>query len=462
MIEILDRPRTSAFPSDALTPQQIVVELDRYIVGQKAAKRAVAVALRNRWRRQAVEGELRAEINPSNIILVGPTGVGKTEIARRLAKLARAPFLKIEASKFTEVGYVGRDVESMVRDLVEVSIALVREEARVGLEAQARERAREKLLDLLLPVPPPLHSFDEMSESEREQLERREASRDKLRTRLRDGELDAREVEIEVAPKRSGTIDLFGPQGLEQLGFNLQELAGGGRKTRRKVPIAEARRILEEEELENLLDKDKLVVEALERAQSSGIIFIDEIDKILARPGGHGPDVSREGVQRDLLPVVEGSSVTTKHGTVKTDHILFIAAGAFHGTSPSDLIPELQGRFPIRVELSSLNAEDFVRILREPESALLRQYQAMLASEGVTLEFTDEAVLEIARVAWQVNESSENIGARRLQTVLAALLEEELFEIPERAAPRLTIDAALVHQRLDGLLQDEDVRRYIL
>jgi ATP-dependent HslUV protease ATP-binding subunit HslU len=460
---ILDHPRAPAFPHDALTPRQIVAELDRYIVGQHAAKRAVAVALRNRWRRQAVEGDLRAEINPSNIILVGPTGVGKTEIARRLAKLARAPFLKVEASKFTEVGYVGRDVESMVRDLVEVSILLVREEARVGLEAQARDRAQERLLDLLLPVPPPLRPFEEMSDAEREQSERREASRDKLRARLRDGDLDAREVEIEVAPKRSGTIDLFGPQGLEQLGFNLQDLAGGSRKTRRKVPISEARRILEEEELENLLDKDKLIIEAMERAQSSGLIFIDEIDKILSRPGTHGgPDVSREGVQRDLLPVVEGSSVTTKHGTVKTDHILFIAAGAFHGTSPSDLIPELQGRFPIRVELSSLNAEDFVRILREPESALLRQYQAMLASEGVALEFTEDAVLEIARVAWQANESSENIGARRLQTVMAALLEPEMFDIPDRASPQLTIDAALVHERLDGLLRDEDVRRYIL
>ena len=446
----------------SLTPHEIVRELDRYIVGQHAAKRAVAIALRNRWRRQQVPGELRAEISPSNIILVGPTGVGKTEIARRLARLAGAPFVKVEASKFTEVGYVGRDVESMVRDLMEISIQLVREEFRELHSPKARERASERLLDLLFP-PPPRRAPRDPDADDGEERARREESRDKLRVRLRNGDLDSREVEIEVTAKRGGTIDIFSSAGLEQMGVNLQDMVGGGKKTRRKVSVAEARVLLEEEELEALLDQDKIVAEARERAESSGIIFIDEIDKIVAASSKQGPDVSREGVQRDLLPVVEGSSVSTKHGVIKTDHVLFVAAGAFHGTTPSDLIPELQGRFPIRVELTSLGADDFVRILQEPENALLKQYVAMLASDGVELVFTSDAVLELADVACRANESAEDIGARRLQTVLSALLEPFLFDIPDSfEGKRLEITADLVHERLDRVLQDEDLRQYIL
>ncbi len=462
-------PVGAPFEPSALTPRQIVAELDRYIIGQADAKRAVAVALRNRWRRQQVDGELRREISPSNLILVGPTGVGKTEISRRLAKLAAAPFVKVEASKFTEVGYVGRDVESMIRDLMELSIDLVREEFRVVHEKEARERAMERLLDLLFPPPPPLppsaSGDSEAEDAARDQARRREESRDKLRVRLRNGDLDDREVEIDVSPRRSGTIDIFGPQGLEQMGLNLQDMMGGqsGRKTRRKVSVSDARRILEEEELENLLDDEKIIAEARDRAESSGIVFIDEIDKIMASTSKHGPDVSREGVQRDLLPIVEGSTVSTKHGSVKTDHILFVAAGAFHGTSPSELIPELQGRFPIRVELSSLGIDEFVRILREPETALLKQYTALLASEKVPLSFTDDAIQEIARVACVANESSEDIGARRLQTVMARLLEPWLFDVPDAWDGKpVIIDADRVRGRLEDVLKDDDVRQYIL
>jgi ATP-dependent HslUV protease ATP-binding subunit HslU len=449
----------------SLTPRQIVRELDRYIVGQSDAKRAVAVALRNRWRRQQVEGDLRSEISPSNLILVGPTGVGKTEIARRVARLAGAPFVKVEASKFTEVGYVGRDVESMVRDLLEVAIEVVREEFHAIHADKARERATERLLDVLFPAPPASpRPAGETTDSEREVAERRERSRDKLRVRLRNGDLDDREVEIDVTPRGSGTIDIFTPQGMEQMGINLRDMIGGGaRKTRRRVTVAEARRILEEEELGNLLDDDKILVQAKERAESSGIIFIDELDKIIASSSKHGPDVSREGVQRDLLPIVEGSSVGTKHGVIKTDHILFLAAGAFHGTSPTDLIPELQGRFPIRVELSSLGVDEFVRILTEPETALTKQYQGLLASESIELTFTEEAVREIARVACEANESSQDIGARRLQTVMAKLLETFLFDVPDAfEETSIRVDADLVHERLDALLKDDDVRQYIL
>jgi ATP-dependent HslUV protease ATP-binding subunit HslU len=461
---ITTAPFSSTRDGRFLTPREIVRELDRYIVGQSAAKRSVAIALRNRWRRQQVEGELRAEISPSNIVLVGPTGVGKTEIARRLARLAGAPFVKVEASKFTEVGYVGRDVESMVRDLMEVAIELVKEEFRHVYEEKARERASERLLDLLFPPQEPAaRSLEEPTEEEREKAARREANRDKLRVRLRQGDLDEREVDVEVSSRRTGTIDIFTPQGMEQMGLNLQDLMGGGRKQRRKVTVKEARRILEEEELEGLLDQEKILAEARERTESSGIIFVDEIDKIVAASSKQGPDVSREGVQRDLLPIVEGSSVGTKHGVVKTDHILFIAAGAFHGTSPSELIPELQGRFPIRVELSSLGVEDFVRILTEPENALLKQYEALLASDGVRLTFSPEAVQEIAHVACQANESAQNIGARRLQTVLAALLESFLFDVPDGYEGKtLDVDADLVRERLEDVLRDEDVRQFIL
>jgi ATP-dependent HslUV protease ATP-binding subunit HslU len=446
-----------------LTPRQIVRELDRWIVGQGDAKRSVAIALRNRWRRRRVEGELAREIRPSNIILVGPTGVGKTEIARRLATLAGAPFVKVEASKFTEVGYVGRDVDSMIRDLMETAIDMVRNEFRERHRTTARERANERLLDLLFPSASRRSAALEPTDEEREQERRREESRDKLRVRLREGDLDDREVEVEVAPRRSGSIDVFGAQGLEHMGIDLREMMGQGRKVRRRVAVKEARRLLEEEEMEHLLDEERIREEARERAESSGIVFIDEIDKILASGGKHGPDVSREGVQRDLLPVVEGSAVSTKYGTVRTDHVLFLAAGAFHGTTPADLIPELQGRFPIRVELSSLGTEDFVRILSEPENALPKQYQALFAAEGIRLEFEPDAITEIARVAGQANERAEDIGARRLQTVLAALLEPWLFDAPDAIPSEvLRVDAAIVRERLDPLLADADVRQYIL
>ncbi len=457
-------PALTPASAQELTPRGIVRELDRYIVGQDKAKRAVAIALRNRWRRQNVEGDLRGEISPSNIILAGPTGVGKTEIARRLARLAAAPFVKVEASKFTEVGYVGRDVESMIRDLMENAMELVREEFRERHEVEARERAAERLLDLLFPPPPTKLSGAEPTDEEREQESRREANRDKLRVRLRQGDLDDREVEVEVSARRGGTIDIFGPQGMEQMGIDFQQLMGQQKnKSRRKMSVKDARTVLEEEELETLMDDDKIRQEARERTETSGIVFIDEVDKIIGSDSKHGPDVSREGVQRDMLPIVEGSNVTTKQGNVKTDHILFIAAGAFHGTSPADLIPELQGRFPIHVELSSLNDADFVRILKEPENALLKQYQAMFRADGVELTFTDAAVVEIARVAAAANEAGEDIGARRLQTVLATLLDEYLYDVPDAYdAPRIEVDDELVRRRLDDVLSDEDVRQYIL
>ena len=494
--------RTDERPSDwldELTPRQIVAELDKYIVGQEAAKKAVAIALRNRWRRQRVDEELREEIMPNNIIMIGPTGVGKTEIARRLARLAAAPFVKVEASKFTEVGYVGRDVESMVRDLVDVAVNMVREEREAEVEEVAEQRVEERLLDLLLPPVPevgrptsttasgkpegtgrafvvgpageveerPLASVTASAEeAERQRIqERRERTREKLRTLLRDGKLEDRLVEVEVqqSPPIENMMLHFG--GMENMDFNFAEMLQEmlpKRKKRRTVSVAEARRILLQDELDKLVDMDEVVNEALERAEETGIIFLDEIDKIAGERGGVGPDVSREGVQRDLLPIVEGSTVTTKYGVVRTDHILFIAAGAFHVSKPSDLIPELQGRFPIRVELTPLTEEDFVRILTEPKNALLRQYQALVATEGVQLEFTDDGIREIARIAAQVNERLENIGARRLHTVLTTLLEDILFDLPERGTDTITIDAQEVRERLKRIVEDEDLRRYIL
>ena len=457
----------------AFTPREVVGELDRYIVGQNGAKRAVAIALRNRWRRQQVSEDLRDEIHPKNIIMIGPTGVGKTEIARRLAKLAQAPFVKVEASKFTEVGYVGRDVESMVRDLVEASIALVRDEEVEKVRERALELAEDRLAQLLsgnapsrpsggigFMAPPPPPTAPRLGDMERE----------KLRAQLRAGTLDDQEVEVELSDSGSPTfMRNFSGQGMEEIGVNLQDLfknmPGMNRSRRRKVRAPEALKLMEQEEAARLVDTDRVNREALVRAETSGIIFIDEIDKIASREGagkGSGPDVSREGVQRDILPIVEGSTVNTKYGQVKTDHMLFIAAGAFHVSKPSDLIPELQGRFPIRVELDPLSGDDLVRILREPRNSLIRQYTALLATEGVRLDFSDDAILELARIAQSVNERTENIGARRLHTVLERLLDDVSFHASEQGPKDLQIDAAYVRERLASVVQDEDLSRYIL
>ncbi len=438
------------------TPREIVSELDRYIIGQNDAKRAVAVALRNRWRRQQVPAELRDEIAPKNIIMIGPTGVGKTEIARRLAKLAQAPFIKVEASKFTEVGYVGRDVESMVRDLLELAINMVKEEETRKMRIKAEANAEEKLLDLLLP-----------GETDRspDKQEQRQHTRDRLRKLLRMGELDERFVEIETQVSSIPTMGVFSPQGNEELGMNIKEMFGNllPKNTKRKrVKVSEARQLLIEEEAEKLIDMENVTTLARERTEQNGIIFIDEIDKIASREGGHGPEVSREGVQRDILPIVEGSTVNTKHGAVKTDHILFVAAGAFHIAKPADLIPELQGRFPIRVELDSLGEDDFYRILTEPKNALIRQYKELMKTEGISLAFDDEAIREIARMAKMVNDRTENIGARRLHTIMEKLLEELSFSAPELAQEDIQISAEEVRRRLSEISKDEDLSRYIL
>ena len=452
----------------ALTPRDIVRELDRYIIGQDRAKKSVAIALRNRWRRLQVAPGLREEIMPNNIIMIGPTGVGKTEIARRLARLAGAPFIKVEASRFTEVGYVGRDVESIIRDLTEYAVTMVNAEHRAAVNEKAKGMAEERLLDLLLPPPRARAgaAFDG-AEATADEVQN-EATREKLRARLRAGTLESRTLELDVpagAAPGGPLMQVIGPMNFEDMGVNLQDLFGSllPKKTkRRKVTVAEARVFLTNEEAGKLIDHDAAVREALQRAENSGIVFIDEIDKI-AGARGPGPDVSREGVQRDLLPIVEGSSVSTKYGMVKTDHILFIASGAFHVAKPSDLIPEMQGRFPIRVELNSLTEEDFVRILTLPQNALIKQYAALLATEGVTLDFTDDGIREIASLAWRANEQVENIGARRLHTIMTTLLEDVLFDAPgELQQGTIRVDRALVRARLEGIVKNADLSRYIL
>jgi ATP-dependent HslUV protease ATP-binding subunit HslU len=451
--------------SSVMTPREIVSELDRYIVGQHEAKRAVAIALRNRWRRQNVAPELRDEIAPKNILMIGPTGVGKTEIARRLARLAQAPFIKVEASRYTEVGYVGRDVESIIRDLVEISVKMVREEERERVKLRAREAAEERLLDILFPARGRHHGTDAEERHPVEDDYSRKETREKLRHLLRGGHLDQREVEIEVSAQTMPMVEVFTPQGMEEMGLNMKDLLSQvmPRKTRqRTVKIPEALELLTQEEAARLVDMENVAREAIHRAEQSGIVFIDEIDKIAGRESGHGPDVAREGVQRDLLPIVEGSTVNTKYGAVRTDHILFVASGAFHISKPSDLIPEFQGRFPIRVELRPLARQDFVRILTEPENSLTRQYTALMATENIRLSFSDDAVEALAEIAAQINARSENIGARRLHTVLERLLEDLSFNAPDMADRELTIDATYVHQRLDPILRDEDLSRYIL
>jgi len=443
--------QAEAPPAAARTPREIVAELDKFVIGQKRAKKAVAIALRNRWRRQRLSPEMAREILPKNILMIGPTGVGKTEIARRLARLADAPFLKVEASKFTEVGYVGRDVESIVRDLTEVAVQMVREEKTLEIRDRASSRTEQRILDMLLPGLPDLDA---------------EETRRRLRQQLREGQLEDRLVEVEVADKTFPSFEIVTNQGVEEMDINVKEMLPGlfgGKKKRRKTTVGEARQILQAEEEGRLIDPGQVAREAVERAQSSGIVFLDEIDKVAGREsGGRGPDVSREGVQRDLLPIVEGTSVNTKYGFVKTDHVLFIAAGAFHVSKPSDLIPELQGRFPIRVELDSLSEADFVRILTEPENALLKQYRALLASEGVDLTFSDEAIGEIARDAERVNRALENIGARRLHTILERLLEDISFAGPENAGKAIRIELADVQGALADLVKDEDLSRYVL
>jgi ATP-dependent HslUV protease ATP-binding subunit HslU len=466
---------------DEMTPRQIVAELDKHVVGQRNAKRAVAIALRNRIRRQKLDPEMAVDVMPKNMIMIGSTGVGKTEIARRLARMSNSPFLKVEASKFTEVGYVGRDVESMIRDLTEISVDMTRQEKIDEIAEKAELNVEEKILDLLLPPPRPTSSFydfdaaaDEETSAEpaidspassKEREDQFQRTREKLRTQLRSGKLDTRLVEIEIREKNFPVIELAGPQGVEEMGINMKDMLGNlfqGRTKQRKMQVDEAMEYLMQEEEERLIDMDTVARAAIERVESSGIIFLDEIDKIAGRESGHGPDVSREGVQRDILPIVEGTTVNSRYGMVRTDHILFIAAGAFHVSKPSDLIPELQGRFPIRVELESLTVEDFKRILTEPKNALIKQYQAMMETEDVVIEFTDDAIDSIANFAARVNEQTENIGARRLQTIMEKLLEEISFEGPDLEPKNQRIDAGYVEAMLAETVKDQDLSRYIL
>jgi ATP-dependent HslUV protease ATP-binding subunit HslU len=460
---------------DEMSPRQIVTELDKHVVGQRNAKRAVAIALRNRVRRQKLPPEMAVDVMPKNIIMIGSTGVGKTEIARRLARMSNSPFLKVEASKFTEVGYVGRDVESMIRDLTEISVEMTRQEKSEEIAEKAELNVEERILDLLLPPPRSASNFfdfesdsDDSASTDIDKPERDEQfqkTREKLRTQLRSGKLDNRLIELEVREKSFPVIELAGPQGVEEMGINMKDMLGNlfqGRTKRRKMRVDEAMEYLMQEEEERLIDMDQVARAAIERVENSGIIFLDEIDKIAGRESGHGPDVSREGVQRDILPIVEGTTVNTRYGMVRTDHILFIAAGAFHVSKPSDLIPELQGRFPIRVELETLTVEDFKRILTEPRNALIKQYQAMMETEGVSIEFTPDAIDSIAMFAMQVNEQTENIGARRLQTIMEKLLEEISFEGPDLEPKSQRVDARYVENMLSETVKDQDLSRYIL
>jgi len=455
---------------DDLTPREIVAELDKYVVGQKDAKRAVAIALRNRMRRQKLTPDLAEEIIPKNIIMIGPTGVGKTEIARRLAKLTNSPFLKVEASKFTEVGYVGRDVESMIRDLVEIAIDMIREEKLEDVADKAELNAEERLLDLLLPPPAPRASESTsggmvLEGSTIEGSDSQSRTREKLRQQLREGKLDERMVELDVRERNFPSFEIISNQGVEEMDVNIKDMLPnifGQRSKKRKMKVNEAFEYLIQEEEQRLIDMDQVTRTAIDRVENSGIVFLDEIDKIAGRESGHGPDVSREGVQRDILPIVEGTTVNTRYGMVRTDHILFVAAGAFHVSKPSDLIPELQGRFPIRVELQSLTMDDFIRILTEPKSSLVKQYTALLETEGVKLEFTHESLEEIARFAFRVNEGTENIGARRLHTIMERVLDEISFEAPEKKGQQVTIDAEYVGKTLSDIVKDQDLSRYIL
>ncbi len=456
---------------DELTPREIVAELDKYVVGQKDAKRAVAIALRNRMRRQKLAPDLAEEIMPKNIIMIGPTGVGKTEIARRLAKLANSPFLKVEASKFTEVGYVGRDVESMIRDLVEIAIDMVREEKLEDVSDKAELNAEERLLDILLPPSPAAQRSQQdatggvVIDGSTGITESHSRTREKLRQQLREGKLDERMVEIETREKSFPAFEIISNQGVEEMDINVKDMLPnifGQRSKKRKMKVNEAFEYLIQEEEQRLIDMDQVTRMAIDRVENSGIIFLDEIDKIAGRESGHGPDVSREGVQRDILPIVEGTTVNTRYGMVRTDHVLFIAAGAFHVSKPSDLIPELQGRFPIRVELQSLTMEDFIRILTEPKSSLVKQYTALLETEGVKLEFTRESLDEVAHFAFRVNEGTENIGARRLHTIMERVLDEISFEAPEKKGQQITVDADYVRKMLTDIVKDQDLSRYIL